>query len=97
MAASNTRLTKYLGKEGAAVYVAKITEIVPFTQAGAPPGSKTLMFGELDKRSNLIGQWISEHDPKVGGYFVVYDLPDGQTMCRYESPEKMAQNYTRVA
>lgn len=97
MAASKTRLTKYLGKDGAAVYAAKITEIVPFNIAGAPPGSLTLKFGEMDKKSNLVGSWVAEHRPQVGGYFVVYDLPDGQTMCRYESAAELAQRYTREA
>lgn len=96
MAASKTRLTKYLGKDGAAVYAAKITEIVPFTMAGAPAGSATLKFGELDKKSNLIGPWVAEHNPQVGGYFVVYDMPDGQTLCRYASAEIVAQNYVRA-
>lgn len=94
MAASKTRLTKHRDKGGAAVYAAKITEIVPFTQAGAPGGSMTLKFGELGKKSNLIGSWIAEQNPKVGGYFVVYDLPDGQTLCRYETAASVAQNYT---
>lgn len=97
MAASKTRLTKYLGKDGAEVYAAKITEIVPFTMVGAPAGSATLKFGELDKKSNLIGPWMAEHLPQVGGYFVVYDLPDGQSMCRHESAQSIEKNYTRAA
>lgn len=97
MSASKTRLTKYLGKDGAAVYAAKITEIVPFKMAGAPAGSATLKFGELDKKSNLIGPWIEEHQPQVGGFFVVYDMPDGQTLCRYESAAAIEKNYTRPA
>lgn len=96
MAASKTRLTKYLGKDGAAVYAAKITEIVPFIMAGAPAGSATLKFGELDKKSNLIGSWIAQHQPQVGGYFVVYDMPDGQTLCRYEPADSVANNYSRA-
>lgn len=96
MSASKTRLTKYLGKDGAAVYAAKITEILPFTPVGAPRGSATLKFGELDKKANLIGSWIAEQNPRVGGYFVVYDLPDGQTLCRFESAESVSQNYTRA-
>lgn len=95
MAASKTRLTKYLGKDGAAVYAAKITGMEPFIQVGAPAGSMTLKFGELKKQSHLIGPWIAEQNPSVGGYFVVYDLPDGQTLCRYESAERIDQNYTR--
>lgn len=75
------------------MYAAKITEIVPFTMPGAPAGSATLKFGELDKKSNLVGSWVAEHLPQVGGYFVVYDMNDGQTMCRHETAASMAQNY----
>lgn len=96
MAASKTRLTKYLGHDGAAVYAAKITEIIPFTAAGAPPDSATLKFGELDKQAHLVGSWIAEQQPKVGGYFVAYDMPDGQTLCRYETADALAQRYTRA-
>lgn len=92
MAASKTRLTKYLGKDGAAVYAAKITEIVPF----APPvGARTLKFGELGKQSHLIPQWVADHGPQVGGYFVVYDASEGQTLARYESAASMESNYTK--
>lgn len=94
MAASKTRLTKYLGKDGDAVYAAKITEIVPFSP---PVGARTLMFGELGKRANLIPRWISDHGPQIGGYFVVYDASDGQTLCRYEPAEVIARDYERVA
>lgn len=97
MAASKTKLTKYIGKDGAAIFAAKITEMVPFTQVGAPPGSATLKFGELGKRSNLIGAWVAQNNPQVGGYFVVYDTPEGQTLCRFESAERVAQEYTRAS
>ena len=90
MAASKTRLTKYLGADGAAVYAAKITSIEPFVKM---PGALTLKFGELDKQAHLIPAWIAEHSPQVGGYFVAYDLPDGQTMCRYETADTIARNY----
>lgn len=97
MAASKTRLTKYRGKDGTAVYAAKITEIVPFTMPGAPAGSATLKFGELDKKSNLVGSWVAEHRPQVGGYFIVYDRNDGQTFCRYDSAESMeSSGYVRA-
>lgn len=96
MSASKTRLTKYLGKDGDSVYAAKITEIIPFTPVGAPPGSATLKFGELDKKANLVGAWISEHQPVVGGYFVVYDKPDGQTLCRFDSAEILGRDYVRT-
>jgi hypothetical protein len=90
--AAKTRLTKYLGKDGAAVYAAKITEILPFSP---PVGARTLIFGELKKRSNLVPQWVADHGPQVGGYFVVYDA-DGQTLCRYEPASSIENNYTRA-
>lgn len=97
MAASKTRLTKYIDRDGAAIYAAKITAITPFSQPGAPLGSMTLMFGELDKKSHLIGSWVAEQNPQVGGYFVCYDTPDGKTMCRHETASSIAQNYTVAA
>lgn len=91
MAASKTRLTKYLGKNGTEIFAAKITEIRPF----APPeGARTLIFGELNRRSNLIPQWVADHGPQVGGYFVVYDASDGQTLCRYEPASNIEKNYS---
>lgn len=98
MAASNTGLTKYIGKDGAAVYAAKITSMAPFSLPGAPAGSMTLFFGELGKkRSNLVGPWVAQHNPQAGGYFVCYDLPDGQTMCRYESAASIAADFNLEA
>lgn len=94
MSASKTRLTKYLGKDGAAIYAAKITEIYPFVKM---PGAFTLKFGELDKQAHLVPLWMAENHPEVGGYFVAYDLPDGQTKCRYETSDGMAQKYTVIA
>ena len=94
MAASKTGLTRYISKDGKEIYAAKITKITPFTQAGAPPGSKTLHLEEMNKKSNLIGDWIMAHGPQVGGYFVAYDAGDGQTLCRHETAETMAQDYT---
>lgn len=96
MSASNTRLHKYVGKDGAEIYAAKITAIEPFNMPGAPAGSMTLFFGELgQKRSNLIGPWVAQHSPKVGGYFVCYDV-DGQTLARYEPAERIAASYSRA-
>lgn len=95
MAASKTGLSKFNGNDGSVIYAAKITEITPFSIPGAPPGSATLKFGELgSKKANLVGQWVMEHSPEVGGYFVCYDLTDGQTLCRYESAQSIAQKFT---
>lgn len=94
MAASKARLTKYIGADGSAVYAAKITEIVPFE---AVPGALTLQFGDLDKRANLVPEWIAQHKPKVGGYFLVFDRADGQTLCRFESDVAMERDYVRAA
>lgn len=97
MGAVSTGLTKYTDRNGAVIFAAKITEITPFTPSGAPPGSATLKFGEFgSKKANLIGSWIAQHNPEVGGYFVCYDLTDGQTLCRYESASHIAQNYTKA-
>lgn len=93
MSAAKTRLTKYLGKDGAVVYAAKITAILPYQRV---LGARTLKFGDLGKQSHLIPEWLAAHNPQVGGYFVVYDLPDGQAQCRYESAESIARHYTKA-
>lgn len=98
MGAAKTGLPKYVGHDGSTIFASEITEIVPYLPMGAPPGSATLKFGHLGgKKANLVGSWISQHQPKVGGYFVCYDLPDGQTLCRYESAANMAQNFSKAA
>lgn len=94
MSASRTGLTKYIGHDGSKIFASEITAIVPYVPVGAPPGSMTLKLGV--KKANLVGSWISQHQPQVGGFFVCYDLPDGQTLCRYESATNMAQKYTRA-
>ncbi len=94
MAASKTGLTRYVSKDGKEIFAAKITKMTPYDQVGAPPGSTTMHLGELDKKVNMIGPWMHEHLPQVGGYFVCYDILDGHTLCRYETAAVIELDYT---
>mgnify|MGYP001593851256 CR=1 FL=1 len=95
MAASKTGLPRYVSKDGKEIFAARITKITPYDQAGSPPGSMVLHLGELDKKVNMVGQWVREHLPQVGGYFVCYDLSDGHTLCRYEGAQAIAEGYAQ--
>ena len=94
MAASKTGLPRYVSKDGKEIFAARITKMTPYDQVGAPAGSMVLHLGEMDKKVNMIGVWVNEHLPKVGGYFVCYDLRDGHTMCRYESADVINRDYS---
>jgi len=96
MGAYKTGLThyKYNGKD---VYAAKITDITkmiitPITD----PGARKLVFGELGgKVCNLVGVWMEEHKPKVGGYFITEDTNDGVGKAYYVSSEIFDRDYLK--
>lgn len=94
MAASRTGLHHFKDSAGASVYAAQITEITPFNRPGAPHGSKRLYFADLDKQVNVIGQWVMDHGPSVGGYFIVEDSPDMGSICRYMPEGEFVKQYT---
>jgi len=93
MSASRTGLHHFKSADGKSVYAAKITTITEFKPAGAPAGSMRLFFEDLDKQVNLVGQWIRDNNPKVGGYFLVEDTKDKETTCRYIGDNEFVKQY----
>jgi len=96
MSASRTGLHHFKGDDGKSVYAAKITTITEFKPAGAPQGSMRLFFGDLDKQVNLVGQWIRDNNPEVGGFFLVEDMEGGNTSCRYVPERSFNKQYKRA-
>jgi hypothetical protein len=39
-----------------------------------------------------VPSWLNQHNPQVGGFFVVRDGPNG-TVAEYVAPEQFAQSY----
>lgn len=78
MQACKTGLSTFTNKTGNPVYAEKITAMELLEPAQKDhPGSTTLIFGESDKQAHLIGTWMAENKPEVGGYFVVKDTDCG--------------------
>jgi len=96
MAASKTGLHHFKDADGKSVYAARISTITEFKPAGAPVGSMRLFFSDLDKQVNLVGQWIRDHNPRVGGYFVVEDSVESGTSCRYMDGLEFDKRYNAV-
>jgi hypothetical protein len=94
MSAAKTRFPAYM-KGGEKVYAAKITSIEPFARHWLPPelsGSMRVTFGDIDRHANIVPSWLNQHNPQVGGFFVVRDGPNG-TVAEYVAPEQFAQSY----
>ena len=86
MSARGTKLQEYKNAAGASVFAAQITAIEDFNEPHAPVGSRTLFFTKLggrQSRSHLIGSWIREYQPEVGGYFIIEDESNNTMSCRY--------------
>jgi len=97
MSAAKTGLLHYKDALGKSVYAAKIAAIEDYKPVGAPHGSKRLHFAEPKKQSNLIGDWVLQHKPEIGGYFVAFDNSEGQTVCSHIQEKAFNDKYTRVA
>jgi len=96
VAASKTGLPHYKNKEGKNVFVAKITAITPVPhQPITEPNAKRLVFGELNKVSDMIGEWIEEQKPEVGGYFVVSDKNTGESQVHHVKPDDFEKDYKK--
>jgi hypothetical protein len=72
------------------VHAAKITEIQSHESDGT--GSHTMVFGEIGSSKFLTDEWKERHNPKVGGYYVVYK--DGYTS--YSPAEAFEEGYIEV-
>lgn len=97
MSAASTRLNKFSGQDGKVVYAAKIRAIEDFNMAGAPQGSKILHFEDPRRQSNLVGEWVAQNRPAVGGYFIVFDNSSGQSVASYIPAETFESQYVRAS
>jgi hypothetical protein len=50
---------------------ARISEIIPLNVPGIP-GCAKLKFSDCDKDANVLGWWMAQSSPQVGGYFVAF-------------------------
>lgn len=95
MRAHKTGLPTYKHK-GKDVFVAKITAIQNMiTTPPQDPDARKLVFGELDKVSNLTGAWMRENKPEVGGYFVVSDTDDGVGKAEHIDSVRIDKDYVK--
>jgi hypothetical protein len=72
------------------VHAAKITEIKSHESDGT--GSHTMIFGEVNMSKFLTDEWKNKHNPKAGGYYVVYE--DGYTS--YSPAEAFESGYSKI-
>lgn len=50
---------------------ARIAEIIPMNVPGIP-GCVKLKFSDCEKEANVLGYWVAQNSPEVGGYFVAF-------------------------
>lgn len=65
MATHKSGLPAYTEGAGAG----RISEIVPLNVPNIP-GCARLLFSDCDKEANVLGWWMEQNSPQVGGYFV---------------------------
>jgi hypothetical protein len=63
-------------KTGLPLYTegAGAAQISQITALNVPniPGCVKLKFSDCDKEANVLGYWVSQNSPQVGGYFVAF-------------------------
>ena len=96
MAKTKAGLPQFDAADGTHVFAAQIEAMEPFNARGAPQGSTVLWFAGRAKKANLIGDWVREHNPTVGGYFAIDVSADGQTTCRHIPQVEFESTYTRA-
>lgn len=67
MATHRSGLPAYAEGAGAAC----ISEIIPLNVPNVP-GCVKLRFSDCDKETSVLGWWVAQNAPEVGGYFVAY-------------------------
>lgn len=72
------------------VHAAKITEIESHESNGT--GSHTMIFGEISSSKFLTDKWKDKNNPKIGGYYVVYE--DDYTS--YSPAKVFESGYTKL-
>lgn len=97
MTASKTRMPHYT-KDGVDYYASQITDIQPYTKVAninAPDiiGSQ-ILYLDNGKQSPMLGKWIRENNPEIGGYMVVWDTPKGNA-CEYKSKNEFESNFVK--
>ena len=94
MGAARTGLPHYTNEQGGSLYAARIASIEPFKFG--PPHSVKVRFSEFKKEMNLIGSWVDQNRPSVGGYIVVKDSQDGDTACYFEDAKVFEKKNKRA-
>jgi hypothetical protein len=75
------------------VHALKIAEVHYFSPAAGTANHGRLLF-EDDRYASMdvTPEWVAKHDPKAGGYFVVYE--DGYSS--FSPAEAFESGYTRI-
>ena len=97
MASYKTGLDKYIRANGQEVYASQITGITLLEHLVNHPspdlrGSSTLNIG--NKITNVIGKYMNQHNPQVGGWFITFDNND-KVDATYASDEDFKKNYVK--
>ncbi len=95
MGASKTGLDEYK-KNGKSVFAVKIISIEDYPHV---TGAKTIKFlrpNGNQAEANLLPAWVQEHNPQVGGYWVVDDTENGRTQAKFEADaQKFEREYKK--
>jgi hypothetical protein len=97
MAAYKTGLQEYrvVGSDKS-TFGDRIVKMTPITLRGAPQGSMTLSL-QGGKVAHLRGEWMGEHNPQIGDYFMVEDGRDGKSEARTVKPDILPVQYLKIA